>query len=67
VHTVVIGGMPGWQIALIAAAAALIAAMVAMLMDRARTARRQSATTAAWAARPHPTARSVNDAVSSGR
>jgi hypothetical protein len=47
VHTVVIGGMPGWQIALIAAAAALIAATVAMLMDRARTVRRKSATTAA--------------------
>ena len=47
VQTVVIGGMPGWQIALIAAAAALIAATVAMLMDRARTVRRQSATTAA--------------------
>jgi hypothetical protein len=47
VHTVVIGGMPGWQIALIAAAAALIAATVAVLVDRARTARRKSATTAA--------------------
>ena len=46
-HTVVIGGMPGWQIALTAAAAALISATVAVLVDRARTARRQSATTAA--------------------
>ena len=47
VHTVVVGGMPGWQIALIAAAAALIAATVAVLADRARTARRKSATAAA--------------------
>jgi hypothetical protein len=45
-HTVVVGGMPGWQIALIAAATALIAATVAVLLDRARTARK-SATTAA--------------------
>jgi hypothetical protein len=47
VHTVIVGGMPGWQIALIAAAAALIAATVAVLADRARTARRKSATAAA--------------------
>ncbi len=46
VHTVV-GGMPGWQIALIAAGAALLAATVAVLADRARTARRQAATRAA--------------------
>jgi hypothetical protein len=46
VHTVV-GGMPGWQIALIAAGAALLAATVAVLADRARTARRQAATPAA--------------------
>ncbi len=32
--------MPGWQIALIAAGAALIAAAVAVLADRARTAHR---------------------------
>jgi hypothetical protein len=47
VHTVVAGGMPGWQIALIAAAAALIAAMVAVLVRRAQTARRKSAAAAA--------------------
>ena len=35
VHTVVIGGMPGWQIALIAIGAALFAASVAVLLDRA--------------------------------
>ena len=46
-HTVVVGGMPGWQIALIAVGAALIAATVAVLADRARTARRKSATAAA--------------------
>ena len=47
VHTVVIGGMPGWQIALIAAVAALIAATLAVLADRAWAARRLSATAAA--------------------
>ena len=46
VHTIVVGGMPGWQIALIAAAAALAAAAVAVLMDRAWSARRAHATTA---------------------
>ena len=40
VHTVVIGGMPGWQIALIAALAALLAAALAVSLDRARAARR---------------------------
>jgi hypothetical protein len=42
VHAVV-AGVPGWQIALIAAAAALIAATVAVLAGRARAARRKSA------------------------
>ena len=42
VRTVVIGGMPGWQIALIAIGAALLAATVAVLLDRARTAAKQS-------------------------
>ncbi len=40
VTTVVAGGMPGWQIALIAVGAALVAAVVAVLLDRARLARR---------------------------
>jgi hypothetical protein len=40
VHTIVVGGMPGWQIALIATGVALVAAAVAVLLDRARTARR---------------------------
>ena len=42
VHTVVVGGMPGWQIALIAVVAALLAATVAVLLDRARIARRKA-------------------------
>jgi hypothetical protein len=42
VHTVVVGGMPGWQIALIAIVAALLAATLAVLVDRARTTRREA-------------------------
>jgi hypothetical protein len=43
VHTIVVGGMPGWQIALIAVGAALAAAVVtALLTSRARAARRFS-------------------------
>jgi hypothetical protein len=45
-HTLIVGGMPGWQIALIAAGAALVAAMVAVLADRSRAARRPAATAA---------------------
>jgi hypothetical protein len=45
-HTVVIGGMPGWQIALIAVGAALAAAAVATLVDRAWAARKTHPTTA---------------------
>jgi len=47
VHTVVVGGMPGWQIALIATGAALFAAIGAVLADRARAARRKPATVTA--------------------
>ena len=47
IHTVVTGGMPGWQIILIAAGAALLAATAAVFLDRARTARRHVTTTAA--------------------
>jgi hypothetical protein len=36
------GGMPGWQITLIALGAALVAATAAVLLDRARTARRST-------------------------
>ena len=47
IHTVVIGGMPGWQITVIAAGAALLAAATAVLLDRARATRRHiTATTA---------------------
>ncbi len=45
--TVAAGGMPGWQITLIAAGAALLSAMAAVLLDRARTARRNMTGTAA--------------------
>ena len=47
VRTIVAGGMPGWQIALIAIGAALFAATAAVLLDRAWTARRRSATAVA--------------------
>jgi hypothetical protein len=40
-HTVVTGGMPGWQVALIAAGAALLAAVLALIADRAWAARRR--------------------------
>ena len=46
-HTVVAVGMPGWQIALIAIGAALLAAIAAVLVDRAWTARRKTITAAA--------------------
>ena len=44
IQAVVTGGMPGWQITLIAAGAALLAAVLAVLADRA------------WATRRHITA-----------
>jgi hypothetical protein len=47
IHTVVAGGVPGWQIALIAIGAALLAATVAVLLDRARAAHRKTITAAA--------------------
>jgi hypothetical protein len=40
VQVIAAGGMPGWQIILIAVAAALVAATAAILLDRARAARR---------------------------
>jgi len=46
VRTVVSGGMPGWQITLIAATAALLAAALAVLLDRAWAARRRVSTNA---------------------
>jgi hypothetical protein len=47
IHMVAAGGMPGWQIALIALGAALFAATAAVLAYRAWTARRKPAATAA--------------------
>ena len=47
VHIVVAGGMPGWQITLIAVGAALLAATFAVLLDRARATRRNAITAAA--------------------
>jgi hypothetical protein len=46
VPTIVSYGMPGWQITLIAIGAALAAAVVAVLLDRARAARRHRPATA---------------------
>ena len=45
IRTAATGGMPGWQIILIATGAALAAAVTAVILDRARTARRHM---------PHP-------------
>ena len=39
VHTVITGGMPGWQITLIVAAAGVLAAALAVLANRKRAAR----------------------------
>jgi hypothetical protein len=47
VHTVIVGGMPGWQITLIAVGAAVLAATFAVLLDRARATRRNPVTAAA--------------------
>lgn len=47
VHTIVVGGMPGWQIALIAIGAALLAATAAVLAYRAWTIRRKPVVPAA--------------------
>ncbi len=41
IHTVVVGGMPGWQIALIAVVAALVTATAVVLVERGRAARRR--------------------------
>jgi hypothetical protein len=42
---VTVGGMPGWQITLIAIAAALTAATTAVFLDRVRATRRTASTT----------------------
>jgi hypothetical protein len=46
VRVIAEGGMPGWQITLIALTAALAAATAAVLLDHARTARKIHAPTA---------------------
>jgi hypothetical protein len=46
-HAAVTAGMPGWQIALIVAGAALVAGALAVLAYRARTARRRVTVSAA--------------------
>ena len=40
IYTVITGGMPAWQVALIAAGAAILAAILAVTADRVRVARR---------------------------
>ena len=45
VGAVTAGGMPGWQITLIALGVALVAATAAVLLDRARAARRAASAT----------------------
>jgi hypothetical protein len=45
VRTITSGGMPGWQITLIAVAAGLVAATAAVVLDRARASRRAPSTT----------------------
>ncbi len=47
VQVIAAGGMPGWQITLIALGAALIAAAAAVLLDRARAAHRAASATTA--------------------
>jgi hypothetical protein len=42
IHVITTGGMAGWQITLIALAAALLAAITAVFADRVRTARRSA-------------------------
>jgi hypothetical protein len=55
----VAGGMPGWEITLIAIGAALVAAVLAVLADRARSARRRQVTKARLGDSPARVAGSV--------
>ena len=45
VRVIAVGGMPGWQITLIAVAAALVAAASAVFLDRVRASRRSASAT----------------------
>jgi hypothetical protein len=47
IRVIATGGMPGWQITLIAVGAALLAAAIAVLADRGWTTRKSHATTTA--------------------
>jgi hypothetical protein len=47
VRVVTVGGMPAWQITLIAVGAALVAAIAAVVLDRALAARQSPSSTAA--------------------
>ena len=49
VRVVTVGGMAGWQITVIAVGAALIAAIAAVVLDRARAARKTTSAAAALA------------------
>jgi hypothetical protein len=56
-HPVVSGGMPGWQLTLLIAAAALLAAAIAVTVSRMRARRRTAATASParrWAGGKHP-------------
>ena len=56
-HPVVSGGLPGWQLTLLAAAAALLAAAIAVTVSRRRARRRTTATASPARRRPggrHP-------------
>ena len=57
ISTIVVGGMPGWQITLIAAGAALAAGVAAVLADRAWAAWRSGAHGPGQVARRGVTAR----------
>jgi hypothetical protein len=45
IRVIAAGGMPGWQITLIAVAAALVAGTAAVFLDRARAGRRPASAT----------------------
>jgi hypothetical protein len=47
IPVVTVGGMPGWQIILIAVGAALVAAIATVFLDRALAARRSASSTTA--------------------
>ena len=51
------GGMPGWEITLIAVGAAVVAGVLAVLADRARAARRRSAIASAASRVPAQTSK----------